>query len=175
MWIQSIPSPRLVASPRAEEPSPSYYLPIAGERLIGFIPFPRVLGLCEMQSVSSRILTSVAASISYDDNHYITGHCLSFLIVIFQVFLLFFVYRDPSGKKIVPFLLLKCFWPYFCCHRGSCSFELTIYFEVCRQRVFIKANFLKTMEHCLLFLIAIFKFSFYFSYVNKKTSTNQTF
>ena len=38
----------------AEEPSLSYYLPIAGGRIIGFIPFPRVLVLCEMQSVSSR-------------------------------------------------------------------------------------------------------------------------
>ena len=37
---------------KAEEP---YYLPIAGGRIIGFIPFPRVLVLCEMQSVSSRI------------------------------------------------------------------------------------------------------------------------
>ena len=36
-------------------------------------PFPRVLVLCEMQSVSSRIWTRVAVSISYDDNHYITG------------------------------------------------------------------------------------------------------
>ena len=27
---------------KAEEPSLSYYLPIAGGRIIGFIPFPRV-------------------------------------------------------------------------------------------------------------------------------------
>ena len=58
---------------KAEEPSLSYYLPIAGERIIGFIPFPRVLVLCEMQSVSSRIWTRVAVSISYDDNPYTTG------------------------------------------------------------------------------------------------------
>ena len=32
---------------KAEEPSLSYYLPIAGGRIIGFIPFPRVLVLCE--------------------------------------------------------------------------------------------------------------------------------
>ena len=32
-----------------------------------------VLVLCEMQSVSSRIWTRVAMSISYDDNHYTTG------------------------------------------------------------------------------------------------------
>ena len=36
---------------KAEEPSLPYYLPKAGGRIIGFIPFPRVLVLCEMQSV----------------------------------------------------------------------------------------------------------------------------
>ena len=39
---------------KAEEPSLPNYLPIAGGRIIGFIPFPRVLVLCEMQSVLSR-------------------------------------------------------------------------------------------------------------------------
>ena len=58
---------------KAEEPSLPYYLPIVGGRIIGFIPFPRVLVLCEMISVSSRIWTRVAVSISYDDNHYTTG------------------------------------------------------------------------------------------------------
>ena len=54
---------------KAEEPSFPYYLPIAGGRIIGFILFPRVLVLCEMQSVSSRIWTRVAESIFYNDNH----------------------------------------------------------------------------------------------------------
>ena len=54
------------------EPSLSYYLPIVGGRIIGFIPFPRVLVLCEMQSAWSRIWTRVALSISNDDNHYTT-------------------------------------------------------------------------------------------------------
>ena len=58
---------------KAEEPSLSYYLPIAGGRIIGFVPFPRVLVLCEMQSVLSRIWTRVAVSILYDDNHYTMG------------------------------------------------------------------------------------------------------
>ena len=57
----------------AEEISLSYYLPIAGGRIIRFIPFPRILVLCEMQSVSSRIWTRDAVSISYDDNHYTTS------------------------------------------------------------------------------------------------------
>ena len=58
---------------KAEEPSLPYYLPIARGRIIRFIPFPRVLVLCEMQSFSSRIWTRVAVSISYDDNYYTTG------------------------------------------------------------------------------------------------------
>ena len=58
---------------KAEEPSLSYYLPIAGGRIIVFIPFARVLVLCEMQSVSSRIWTRIAVFISYDDNDYTTG------------------------------------------------------------------------------------------------------
>ena len=55
---------------KAEEPSLPYYLPIDKGRIIGFIPFPRVLVLCKMQSVLSRIWTPVAMPISYDDNHY---------------------------------------------------------------------------------------------------------
>ena len=58
---------------KAEEPCLPYYLLIAGGRIIGFIPFARVLVLCEMQSVSFRIWTRVAVSISYDNNHYTTG------------------------------------------------------------------------------------------------------
>ena len=50
-----------------------YYLPIPGGRIIEFIPFPRVFVLWEMKSVSSRIWTRAAVSISYDDNHYTTG------------------------------------------------------------------------------------------------------
>ena len=55
---------------KAEELSLSYYWILI--MIIGFIPFPRVLVLCEMQSVFSRIWTRVAVSISYDDNHYTT-------------------------------------------------------------------------------------------------------
>ena len=41
--------------------------------MIGFILFPGVWALCEMQSVSYRIWTRITVSISYDDNHYTTG------------------------------------------------------------------------------------------------------
>ena len=68
---------------KTDEPSLPYYLPIARGRIIGFIPFPRVLMLCEMQSVSSRIWTRVAVSISYDDNHYTAG--TSIIIIIIDV------------------------------------------------------------------------------------------
>ena len=72
---------------KAEEPSLPYYLPLAGERIIRFIPFPSVLVLCEMQSDSSSIWTCVAVSISYDDNHYTTGtfslyRCITLLVGI---------------------------------------------------------------------------------------------
>ena len=67
---------------KAEEPSLSYYLPIAGGRIIGFIPFPRVLVLCEMQPVSSRIWTRVAVSISYDDNDYTPGTSFLDLMIV---------------------------------------------------------------------------------------------
>ena len=68
----------------AEEPSLSYYLPIAGGRIIGFIPFPRVLVLCEMQSVSSRIWTRIAVFISYGDNDYTTGTSMEGLVNIYM-------------------------------------------------------------------------------------------
>ena len=45
---------------KAEEPSLPYNLPIAGGRIIGFIPFPSLLVLCEIKSVSSRIWTYVS-------------------------------------------------------------------------------------------------------------------
>ena len=61
---------RSICLTKAEEPSLSYYLPIAGGRIIGFIPF---LVLREMQSFLSRIWTWVAVFISYDDNYYTTG------------------------------------------------------------------------------------------------------
>ena len=61
---------------KAEEPNLPYYLSIAGGRIIGFIPFPRVLVLCEIQSVLSRNWTRIAVSISCDDNHYTTGNGL---------------------------------------------------------------------------------------------------
>ena len=55
---------------KAKKPGMPYYLPIAGGRKIEFIPFPKVLMLCEMQRTLFWIWIRVAMSISYDDNHY---------------------------------------------------------------------------------------------------------
>ena len=52
---------------KVKEPSLPYCLFIAGGRIIGYMPFPRVLALCEMQTSLFRIWTQVAVSISYDD------------------------------------------------------------------------------------------------------------
>ena len=71
---------------KVKEPSLPYYLRIAGGRIIGFIPFPKVLALCEMQTVSSRIWTQVAVSISNDGIHYTTNafhtHTYTHIIII---------------------------------------------------------------------------------------------
>ena len=40
---------------RVKDPRLSYCLPIAGERLVGFIHIPKVLVICEMRAASSRI------------------------------------------------------------------------------------------------------------------------
>ena len=48
------------------------YLLITGRRIVGWVPFPWLLTLCEMQTVSFRIWTRFVISISYDDNHYTT-------------------------------------------------------------------------------------------------------
>ena len=70
---------------KAEEASLSYYLPIARGRIIEFIPFPRVFMLCEMQSVSSRIWSRVAVSISIDDNHYTTGTSYIYIYIYIYI------------------------------------------------------------------------------------------
>ena len=71
--IQSFSSPRLVASPRLKNTVFPTIYPIAGERIFGFIPFPRVLGLCGNAISLIQDLKRIAMFISYDDNHYTTG------------------------------------------------------------------------------------------------------
>ena len=63
---------------KVEEPSLSYYWPIAGGRIMGYISFPRVLVICKMQVTLFGIWTWTAVSISYNSNHYTMN--TSFLI-----------------------------------------------------------------------------------------------
>ena len=79
-----------------------YYLPIAGGRIIGFMPFSRVLVLCEMQSVSSRIWTRVAVSISCDDNHYTTGTSREI-----KNSLISWLFRELSWSHYIFWLVIK--------------------------------------------------------------------
>ena len=84
------------------------FLPIAGGRIIGFIPFPMVLVLCEMQSVSSRIWTRVVVSISYDDNHYTTGTDFTLVIVI----------QYNTLVIVIQYKLVN----YYLCHKADTSY-----------------------------------------------------
>ena len=92
---------KVFLGPKAEKPSLSYDLPIAGGRIIGFIPFPRVLEVWEMQSASSRIWTRVAVSISDDDNYYTTGTSILIHFI--------FAYENTSHKqtKSINFLYIN--------------------------------------------------------------------
>ena len=57
---------------KAEESGLSYYLPIVGGRIVGFIPFPKLFALCEWQIPFSGIWTRVTESVSNDNNNYTT-------------------------------------------------------------------------------------------------------
>ena len=97
---------------KAEEPSLPY---IAGGKIIGFIPFPRVLVLCEMQPILSRIWTRVTVSLSYDDNHYTTDteylllyNCKLFVQVMVT-------WRDNCIQRII----ISYVKPYTCASRND--------------------------------------------------------
>ena len=74
-------------------------LPIAGGRIIGFIPFPRVLVLCEMQSISSKTWTRAAVSNSYDDNHYTTGTSQQLIITNFSFLIISTIFDLSLNSK----------------------------------------------------------------------------
>ena len=90
-----------------QETSLPYYLPISGGRILGFIPFPRVLELQEMQSTLSRIWTRITVSIWYDDSPYTTGTSNLFMIKSWNVTKrgLFFV-KVPF---IVTYFFHRCY------------------------------------------------------------------
>ena len=53
---------------KIKEPNLLSYWLIAGGRIVGFMPFLRVLSLLEVQTALSRIRTRATDSIFYDDN-----------------------------------------------------------------------------------------------------------
>ena len=63
---------------KTKEPNLNYYLSIAGRRVVGFIPFPSVLALSEIQTVSFRICTWLAKFISDHNNHYARSLSIGF-------------------------------------------------------------------------------------------------
>ena len=90
---------RLVAIPRLNSPVFPTILPIDGGRIVGFILFPRVLTLYEMQTATSRIWTRVAISISCDVNHHNTNICIDFAETLHSVF---YIYLFAFTLRSVP-------------------------------------------------------------------------
>ena len=75
-----------------------YNLSIAERRIYGFMPFPRVWGLCEMQPASSRVWTRDPVFSSHDGQHYIHTHTHTHTpaeILIYGVYI-FRPLREPS-------------------------------------------------------------------------------
>ena len=70
-----------------EEPSLPYDLPIVAGRIIGFIPFPIVLGLCAKQTVSFRIWTRVAVFISHDGHHYNMNAPILYIYIYIYIYM----------------------------------------------------------------------------------------
>ena len=71
----------------------------AGERISGFMPFPSVFALCELQRALSWIWTRVAMFISNDDNQYTLGTS-------------FFKYVQRLAEKFMASRICVCllFW-----------------------------------------------------------------
>ena len=70
VWIQSFPFFKTNFHTKIKDPSFPYYLPIARGGTVGFILFPRISILCEIQTALFSIWTLVLMSISYNDNHF---------------------------------------------------------------------------------------------------------
>ena len=127
MYIFTNPSTRAGCDclTEAEEPN-LHYLPIAGGRR-GFIPFPRVFVLCEMQSASSRIWTRVAAFISNDDNHYTTDNtffkwCILNTYWSITVYAIWYIYSRAGSKEFPDSLSPSFLGCILCQHRSDVSF-----------------------------------------------------
>ena len=82
---------------KVKELSLAYYLFIAWGRIVGYIPFWRVLALCKIQTASFRIWTQVAMFISDDDNHYITSTPIKY--ILFQLKLIYILFKKINNRS----------------------------------------------------------------------------
>ena len=126
----------MVAITRLKKPSLTNYLIIIESRIIRFIPFPKVLSLCEMQTVSSRIWTRVSMSISYDCNDYtmnaskmtynlfrLLHHAHPFLCIV----CLMSISKDGRNHSIIT---VKC-WIASCIRFVTRAFQTNISSYIC--------------------------------------------
>ena len=94
---------------------------MAGRRIIGFISFPRVWVLCEIQTVLSRSWIKFARYFSYDPNYYTTGisiYIYIYVCVCVCVSLSLYIYiyihkRKREGTSI---------YIYVCMHMSVCVY-----------------------------------------------------
>ena len=115
-----------------KEPSLSYHSPIAGKRIIGFMPFTRVLAPCEMQTDLSWIWTQVTMSIFYDKNP-LHHECLTqmWMCVCMYVkkYIYLYIHVDddiPIAKHIIWFSMfflfsysIRFYWKLTCKHHTN--------------------------------------------------------
>ena len=97
-FIQSFPSPRPVTVSRPNEPGLSLYLPMGAARIVGFIPFPRILTPFEMQTLHSNQRNEF---IKIVDPYLIQSFThLSATIIIIIIMLSLTLSRHPSLSSI---------------------------------------------------------------------------
>ena len=88
-WILSFHSPKPVAIPRLKSPVCPIILPIGWGRIVGFIPFPKILELCKIKTAPCRIWTQFHVSISYNNIHNTT--CSSYIYIYIYIYICIYV------------------------------------------------------------------------------------
>ena len=91
---------------KIKESSLPYNLPVAGRKIAGRTPLPKLCMLCKMQTASFRFWTRVALSISYNDNHcttnaiswYIKGR-LTVLWMLYKTLTFVYIITIPIQDK----------------------------------------------------------------------------
>ena len=93
---------------KSKDPSLLYYLNITRRRIVWFIPFQRILALCEIQTTLSRIWTQGIVSISYEDYHYTTSASNITGMYITYIKCLMFLYTSASNIAGMYITYIKC-------------------------------------------------------------------